>query len=296
LVDNWLVVFIIDDLKTIPASFSVVDVTFYTFDKSRCSNWKLLQSPRYQKTVVPKFLDKNCACTQVEADTKDEAFEKGEQKIEAALNILRAFKSGFELRRPLNGLVRNETTGEEGLTLQAEWYRDRCAAWNYELSPDELKKLSKVTPALDRVLAGSAGSVMRKRVFRALRWAAMATQETEKADKILKYTTAIECLFINEKVGKAKLAGERVATFWVDDDAKRDAIFRSINRLYKLRNNIVHGEDFLVTNTDESAMDFVVRELVFAVAEEVSTNNLWSFDDFLSRLNTLKKTWKPPKA
>lgn len=113
LVDKWLVIFAVNDLKSIPCNFKILGVDFHTFAKSDCNNWSFCKNKRLSQRVLPRFMNKNCASTEVEADTHDDAFEKGNNKIEISLNALRAYKSGFELRRPLNGLAKNLRSGKE---------------------------------------------------------------------------------------------------------------------------------------------------------------------------------------
>lgn len=292
MVGKWLVVFAVDDLKSIPCSFKILDVSF---DKFNESNWRFCKNTNLKQRVLPRFLGKNCAYTEIEADTDDEAFEKGNKKIETSLNVLRTYKSGFELRRPLNGVAKNLNSGEEEITLEASWHRNQCSPWKYALNQIELNALMKNMTVLERLLAGSTHTAMGKRISRSLRWASMATQETEMSDKILKYTTALECLLIKEQMGKARRIAERVAIFWTNNHDNRNEIFRNVHTLYNLRNNIIHGEDFIVTESDEKTMDHVARELVFAVANELSKNSLSTFDEFLRWLEIKKGTWNPPK-
>lgn len=158
-----------------------------------------------------------------------------------------------------------------------------------------MKGLSKNVIPIEQLIESATPTVMGKRISRALKWTAMSTQETDIADKIIKYTTALECLFIKERKGKAKRVAERVAIFWTSYyGGNRDKIFLDIHRLYKLRNNIVHGEDFIVSKKDERTMDHVARKLVFAVAHAVSNNSLSTINDLLSWLNSKKGTWNPP--
>lgn len=264
------------------------------FDEFDGSNWRFCKNTSLKQHVLPRFLGKNCAHVEVEADTHDEAFEKGSKEIETSLNVLRTYKSGFELRRPLNGLARNLDSGKEEITLEASWHRDQCSPWSYTLDQDELKALMKNMTTLEKVLAGSTQTAMRKRISRSLRWAAMATQETEMDDKIIKYTTALECLLIKERKGKARRIAERVAIFWTNNYGNRNEIFRDVYTLYNLRNKIIHGEDFIVTNKDERTMDHVVRNLTFAVASELSKNSISTIDEFLKLLEIKKGTWNPP--
>jgi hypothetical protein len=296
LVENWIVLYAIDDLVSIPNNFRMFNVNFFKFDKTSQTDWPILNSKRLDPIITTYYLDKICGSTEIEADTEDNALSKGMNKIETALNAMRTFKTDRELRKPLNSLVKNVRTGVSNLALHAAWHRDKCAGWNYDLNQDELTRLKNASQALETLVVFNT-SDMVKRIFRALRWAAMATQETQPEDKILKFTTSIECLFIKEWGGKAKLAGERVARFWTDDNSKRDTVYDDIKRFYNLRNKIVHGGDFTISSSDEAKMNFIVRNLVFKVAEEVSSRSLLTFDSFLTYIETIgTTTWTPPSA
>jgi hypothetical protein len=270
------------------------NVDFFKFDNTSLAQWPILTAKGLNPSIPPKFQNKICAIVEVETDTEENAMMEGLKKIEIVLDSMRAFKVDRELRSPLNCLIKNVETGVSNLVLHAAWHRDKCAGWNYDLNKSELQRLQQASRALEALSTLNA-SEMVKRLFKALRWTAMATQETQLEDKIIKFITAIESLFIKEFGGKAKLAGERVARFLTDDNSKRDDIYRDIKRFYELRNKIVHGADFTILASDEAKMNFVVRNLVFQVAEEVSSRRLLNFDSFIAYINSIGTTpWVPP--
>ena len=325
---NWQVIFAIDDLEYIPSDFTILDVTFYKMTKSKCGDlpscedvpqstlenrFKEWQTQIFEHTgkkpkfdeyekhqaemkerVLQRFLDKICASTGVNASNKDEAIQKGRNKIEIALNLLRTYKSGFELRSPLNGSAKNLVDGSGTVTFESSWYRGKPSPWKYRLDQNDLKNLSKEKSILDPLLLNPNPSAMSNRISRSMRWTAMATQETDQEDKIIKYVTALECLFIKEFTKKAKLLAERVATIWTNNYANRNSIYKDFYRLYNLRNAIVHGGSYTITSKDRRTMDHVARNLVFVIATVVQANSFSTIDNLLSWLTLKKGTWTPP--
>jgi len=326
--DRWQAISAIDDIENIPKDFTILQVTFYKITESNCGDlpsckdvpdstlkkrfkeWqkqiyehtgkklKFDEYKRYQdemkKRILERFLDKICASTGVDADDKDEAIQKGRERIETALNFLRTYKSGFELRSPLNGAAKNLNDGSGTVTFESFWYHGKPSPWKYRLDQNDLKNLSKEESVLSSLILNPNPSAMSNRISRAFRWTAMATQEIDQEDKIIKYVTALECLFIKERINKAKLLAERVATIWTDNHANRDIIYTDFYRLYNLRNDIVHGGGYTITSDDRRTMDHVSRELVFKVANVVLANSFSTIDDLLSWLKLKKGTWTPP--
>jgi len=326
--NSWQVIFAIDDLEYIPNDFTILDVNFYKITESNCGDLPLCEDvvestlknrfkewqkqiyghtgkkPKFdeykeyrakmKERVFQRFVDKLCASTVVDADDKDDAFQRGKEKIETALNLLRTYKSGFELRSPLNGAAKNLVDGSGTVTFEKSWHRDKPSPWKYSLTKDDLKNLSREERVLNSLILRPNPSAMSNRISRALKWTAMATQETDQADKIIKYVTALECLFIKERINKAKLLAERVATIWTNNYGNRKLIYKDFHRLYNLRNDIVHGGSYDITNNDRRTMDIVARNLVFEVAKVVSANNFSEIEDLLVWLKSKKGTWTPP--
>jgi hypothetical protein len=295
---SWRVIFAIDDLDEIPNDFTILDVTFYKITESNfgdlpfCGDVTESRLAKMKEEVRQRFLNMICASTIVEADKGDEAIQKGKEEIEIALNLLRTFKAGYELRSPLNGIAKNLINGTATATFEAAWHRDEPSPWKYSLSKDDLTKMLKEENVIKPLILNP--SQMGNRILRALRWTGMSTQETDQADKIIKYITTLECLFIKERINKAKLLAKRVAIIWTDNYGSRDQEYKDFYRLYNLRNDIVHGGSYTITDGDKWTMDSVARELVFVVANVVSVNHFYMIDDLLIWLNSKQGTWTPP--
>lgn len=208
--------------------------------------------------------------------------------------MLRTYKSGFELRSPLNGAVKSLVDGSGTVTFEKSWHRYKPSPWKYRLSKGELKKLIKKEGVLNSLILNPNPTTVSNRISRALRWTAMATQEADQADKIIKYITALECLFIKERTNKARLLAERVAVIWTNKYVDRNQIYKDFYRLYNLRNEIVHGASYTITNNDRKRIDLVARNLVFEVTNVVLANSFSTIDDLLSWLKSNKGTWTPP--
>ena len=323
-------IFAIDDLEYIPEDLTILDVTFYKMTRSKCRDlpsckdvkeselrrrfrkwqkeihahtgkkptfdeYKEYQT-KMKERILQRFVDKICVSTKVKADDKDEAIREGSRKIETALDFLRTYKVGFELRSPLNGAAKNLVDGSGTVTFEAPWHRDAPSPWKYQLNRNDLKNLSKEEAVLNRLILNPNPTAMSRRISRALRWTAMGNQEKDQADKIIKYITALECLFIKERTGKAKFLAERVAIIWTSNHANRTKIYGDFYRLYNLRNAVVHGNHFTIASNDEAIMKCVAPNLVFEVANVVVANSFSTINQLLSWLGSKKGSWHPPSV
>lgn len=297
LANNWLIYYFLPDLKSVPKAISVFGVEFFIFNNDNCLQNPILNRKDAEgNTLSPHFLNKGCACITALGEDSEKALKIALKRVEYALSVLRVYK-GLKLRMPVMALVKNLETQEEDITYNIEWQMDKFLGFPFELNQADLTNLTHSKSAIEHLLENNPNTEMTRRILLAIKWVGKATQDSERADRIIKLTIAIECLFINERSNKAHHAAERVARFWSENSKDRSIMYADIKMFYDLRNDIVHGQDYSVSEADVARITQIVGNLVFWVAKEVKDNNLLTFSDFLNFISKIgKEPWEPPKA
>lgn len=97
-------------------------------------------------------------------------------------------------------------------------------------------------------------SDIENRLFTAIRWIGAGIHEDRSCDKFLNYAIALECMLgkKDESIAITESLAERCAFLLDNDDsASRYAIYKSVQYLYGIRSEIVHGGK---TNIDDESV------------------------------------------
>ncbi len=151
----------------------------------------------------------------------------------------------------------------------------------FTLTPEIIKELEEryYFNEIRSILGEKNRSKLHTQILLAIRWIGAGIHEDVKSDKILKFTTALECLLIpgnnqNNK-SKSESLAERCAFLLNDTPSERYKIYREIKELYNIRSNIVHEGD-QITNSISAfrLMNLVIRCLFKVIVISTSDTNM----------------------
>jgi len=123
----------------------------------------------------------------------------------------------------------------------------------------------------------------------------MATQEKDLEDKIIKYFTALECLLVPEHEGlKGDVLAERISILWTSSEESRRRVSQIIydpdedSGLYKKRSNVIHGSEYEVSEKDVSVLDYITRNIIAIISEEVSKRGFTRINQLIEWIDNQK--------
>lgn len=299
---DWYVTTPIVNLELSLNNFSIGTVRFFHFGKQEMQKWEtrlddiLEKNPtvdeqqkqevmnHYRQSILPKFKDRVCAKTVVDAAEPEKAQKKATREISEVLNVLRMYK---DLLSP-KGVVKIGFVGEihrevkptlrycDGKGLMPKLERIGTL-FPFRVSQAEITKMQELgLRKLDEIYSKrrEKRNEFEKRLTDAIFWFGEGVTDDKSTMKFIKSCFALESLLLrdpNEPVQNN--ISERLAFIIGTDLDGRRFVKKEMKKLYRLRSDIVHGRQDEVTEGELNLLERFTRSCLISFCNEAPFMN-----------------------
>lgn len=271
---------------------------------------KVITSPKllFDRIIEKAGKDPDKVWAKIEVISEDQnQYQKALVEYENIINLMRIYlecqddsdqvKIGLHEDFHAQTILLSFTKGEP-YPIGANVENKRIGA-NYTITPERLKewKDKYYSMEIGSILKETPRSKLNEKILLAIRWAGEGIHEESNSDKIIKFTTALECLLIDGKDGKSKKESlaERCAFLLEEKNAcKRLKIYRyikghdNIAGLYDIRSHLVHdGEADIDPKSVDLLCDLTIRCL-FRVISLLSNPEIKKIQDIIAFVDCSK--------
>lgn len=242
------------------------------------------------------------ACTEVIVTSEEIlAGEIGISMIETAINLLRAYAPLFI---SIGDRPRAKINFREGQTRLAETSLLYSQSIGFRIKGEVTGSLMPfvVNQSIIEHLKEKAyfdvvarcifapDTDLERRIARAVQWFGFGSHDTRAPDKVAKYMTGMEALFLDGEHAKGDNIAKR-ATFLLGSNADqnvRDQTYTSIRNLYDCRNAIIHEGCEKVDEENIDYMEQIAIRSLIAVATR--TNDWQELSELIEWVNDQEQT------
>lgn len=289
---HWVVIFPIDhlnlsnldkiDLKSSElVPFSQIEKEFGNVMNKKDSHW--------ENAIKRNVSNKVCLKVEVTAEEQNQ-YDEARIEYENVINVFRIYLYYYG-----NGELVKIGLGENIFSqyMLLSFSKDDIGRWGisginkrfkdaeFTLTPDIIKELEEkyYFNEIRNILGEKNRSKLQTQVLLAIRWIGSGIHEDVESDKIIKFTTALECLLIpgtnQSNKSKSESLAERCAFLLEDIPSERYEIYCKIKDLYNIRSNIVHDGDQTIDSKSVFMLkDYAVRCLFKVIAISASNKNM----------------------
>jgi len=278
----------IQNLK-ISKEFKIGAVTFYPYSEKIYSDVfsdKGVKKPFPTKKDIKDKIRVYCFATcSVNCGTSQRAMELSEDMVETVLNVIRIFmpRGGFGIQGTLTSLEFSESSvynlDEQVMTTSiqnksVERYIDST------FSREEIDKNTIILKNIDTILLKEENqrSDMENKLIQAINWYGEIIKfPHDRKINLIKSCICFEVILIQDEKVKKHNISDRIAFLINDNKEKRIEISELINKIYNIRNRLIHDGKAKFKELDYNVFIHFLRITIFKVAERINKYSC-SFD------------------